>query len=225
MKRLTIALIAIMALSISSCSIFKGGDKAFEGTIKYSIDYEGDIDAETLAAVPTSVTEMYKGTKVRKDQETAMYSMGAITDNATEETIILMDIPMMGEKIAFRQTKEDIEEAKAEMDEEIKPEYNETGETKEILGYTCKKVDVTIGEDTYPVYYTTGIMMEANPNASGLFGDIEGVILEYTTSQEGMVMHFIATEVKKQKLSADMFTIPEDYSEKTAEEMKAMFGM
>lgn len=224
MKKLTYLFIAVLTISLSGCSIFQGGDKSFEGVIKYTIDYEGDIDEETLAQAPTGVTEYYKGTKVRKDQESMMYTVGVISDNSTEENIVLMDIPMMGEKIAYKQSAEDKEEAEAMM-EENKPEYNETGETKEILGYTCKKVDVTMGEDIYPIYYTTEINVEGNPNESGQFPEIEGVILEYTVAQQGMVMKFTATEVEKQKLNDDMFGIPEDYTLKTAEEMEALFGM
>jgi GLPGLI family protein len=135
-----------------------------------------------------------------------------------------MDIPMMGEKVAYKQTKEEIEEAEAMM-EENKPEYNETGETKEILGYTCKKVDVEMGEDIFPIYYTNEINIEGNSNDSGQFPGIDGVILEYTVAQQGMVMKFTATEVKKQRVSDEMFGIPEDYTLKTAEEMEALFGM
>jgi GLPGLI family protein len=229
MKKLTFLFIAAISIAFTSCSIFQGGDDSFQGVITYSIDYEGDIDEATLAQSPTQVVEYYKGTKVRKDQETAMYSIGVITDNSQDSTsegsIVLMDIPMMGEKIAMRQSKEDMDKAKAEMGDEQKPEYNETTETKEILGYTCKKVDVTIGEDTFPVYYTTEIKVAANPNTSGQYSEIDGVILEYTTAQQGMIMHFIATEVKKQKLSNEIFSIPEDYTEKTAEEMQSLFGM
>jgi len=224
MKKLTYLLIAVLTISLSGCSIFQGGDKSFEGVIKYTIDYEGDIDEETLAQAPTGVTEYYKGTKVRKDQESMMYTVGVISDNESEENIVLMDIPMMGEKIAYKQSAEDKEEAE-ELMEENKPEYNETGETKEILGYTCKKVDAMVGEDIFPLYYTTEINVEGNPNESGQFPGIEGVILEYTVAQQGMVMKFTATEVKKQKLDDNMFGIPDDYSLKTAEEMEALFGM
>ncbi len=224
MKKLTYLLIAVLTISLSGCSIFQGGDKSFEGVIKYTIDYEGDIDEETLAQAPTGATEYYKGTKVRKDQESMMYTVGVISDNETDENIVLMDIPMMGEKVAYKQSAEDKAEADA-MIEENKPDYTETGETKEILGYTCKKVDVTMGDNIFPLYYTNEINIAGSPNESGQFPGIEGVILEYTVAQQGMVMKFTATEVKKQKLNETMFGVPEDYTMKTAEEMEAMFGM
>lgn len=223
MKKLSYVIIAILTISLSGCSIFQGGNKSFEGVIKYSIDVEGDVDDQTMAALPTGVTEYYKGTSIRKDQESLSYSVGVITKGETGETIMLMDIPMMGQKFAYKQSKEEIEEAKAEM-EDNKPEISETGETKEILGYTCKKADVMIEDDIYPVYYTTEITLDANPNENGMFEGIEGVILEYTVNQQGIVMHFTATEVKKEKVPAATFEIPEDYDVKTAEEIEAMFG-
>jgi GLPGLI family protein len=220
MKKITYLLFAIMVLSLSGCSIFQGGNKAFEGYIKYTVNIESDIDEATRSQLPTSTTDYYKETKIRKEQNTAMFSITAITDNATKETIMLMDL--MGQKIALKQTAEDIDKAKGEMPES---EFNETGESKEILGYNCKKVEVTMGEDVYSAFYTTDIATNGNHNASGLFNKIDGVILEYTIAQQGIVMHYIANEVKKQHVGEDMFTIPEDYELKTTEELQSLFGM
>ncbi len=130
----------------------------------------------------------------------------------------------------MKQTKEEVEafkektKTKAEGEEELKATINETGETKEILGYNCKKVDVELGEDIFPVYYTTELNVLSNKNEFP-FEDIKGVILEYTMNQQGITTHISATEVKKQKVNASMFTIPSDYEQMTMEEMMKMFGM
>lgn len=220
MKKITYLLFAVMVISLSGCSIFQGGNKTFEGYIKYTVDIESDIDEATRAQLPSSTTDYYKETKIRKEQNTAMFSITSISDNATKETTMLMDL--MGQKIAFKQTAEDIDKAKEEIPES---EYNETGESKEILGYNCKKVEVTAGEDVYSAYYTTDILTNGNHNASGLFDKIDGVILEYTITQQDIVMHYTANEIKKQHVDEEMFTIPEDYELKTAEELQSLFGM
>ncbi len=230
MKRITIVLFAVLALVASGCSVFNGGgkDKTFEGYIKYKMDYEGDVDAQILAQAPTSSTVYYKGAKTLKTQETVGATIKMITDNLTGGMITLMDIPMMGKKIAMKQTKEEVEalkeKTKAEGEEELKATINETGETKEILGYNCKKVDVELGEDIFPVYYTTELNVLSNKNEFP-FEDIKGVILEYSMNQQGITTHIVATEIKKQKVNASMFTIPSDYEQMTMEEMMKMFGM
>jgi hypothetical protein len=219
MKKLSYLFVAILVMSLSGCSVFQGGSDSFEGHIKYNIEYEGDIDEASRAQLPTSVKDYYKGSKLRKEQETAMFSMYQIINSANKEVIILMD--MMGQKIAYKQDKEEMEEAMEEMGD---PEVRETGETKEILGYTAKKVEVELEDNIFSGYVTDEISLEADHNWAGQFNGVKGVLLEYTTEQQGMIMTYKATEVKEEKVKSSKFTIPDDYELKTAEEIQTMFG-
>ncbi|MFW5767573.1 MAG: hypothetical protein ACOCXO_04310, partial [Bacteroidota bacterium] len=209
MKKIAYLLIVVFAVSMSSCSLFKGGDDTFEGHIKFKIEYEGELDENTRAQLPTSVIKYYKDSKVREENETAMYSVYQITNSAKEEVIILMDMDMMGEKIAYKKSKEDMEEEiEEEMGEEMEdPEIRETGETKEILGYDTKKVELLMGDNIFTAYTTDELKTEANLNWAGPFKGVDGIILEYTTEQQGIITTHKATEIKKEKVSSEKFTI------------------
>ncbi|MFO7879176.1 MAG: hypothetical protein ACQES0_09345 [Bacteroidota bacterium] len=222
MKKIAYLLIVVFAISMNSCSLFKGGDDTFEGYIKYKIEYKGDLDENTRAQLPTSVIKYYKDSKVREENETAMYSVYQITNSAKEEVIILMDMDMMGEKIAYKKSKEDMEE---EMGEEMEdPEIRETGETKEILGYDTKKVELLMGDNIFTAYTTDELKTAANLNWAGQFRGVDGIILEYTTEQQGIITTYKATEIEKEKVPAEKFSIPSEYELKTEEEIKTMFG-
>ena len=218
MKKITYLLIAVFAISLSSCSLFKN-DKPFKGYIKYSIDYEGDVDEATLAQLPTSTKEYYKDHKVRKENETAMGGIYTISDNANMEIIMLLDI--MGQKLAVKQDSADLKEAFAEIGE---IEVNPTGETKEILGYNAKKVEIEVEDNIFTAYTTTEIKSPANAHLADQFKNVEGVILEYSVTQRGITSTYTATELEKEKVADEMFTIPEDYELKTQEELSTMFG-
>jgi hypothetical protein len=220
MKKITYLLIAVFAISLSSCSLFKN-NKPFEGYIKYTIDYEGDIDEGTLAQMPTSTKEYYKDHKVRKVNETAMGGIYTITDNANMEIIMLLDLGMMGQKLAVKQDSADLKEAFEEIGD---IEVNPTGETKEILGYTAKKVEIEVEDNIFTAYTTTEITSPANAHLADQFKNVEGVILEYSVTQRGITSTYTATEIEKEKVDDAMFTIPEDYELKTQEEISTMFG-
>ncbi|MDA3820040.1 MAG: hypothetical protein PF590_06250 [Candidatus Delongbacteria bacterium] len=114
-----------------------------------------------------------------------------------------------------------MEEAMKEMGD---PEVREPGETKEILGYTAKKVEVELDDNIFSGYVTDEISLEADHNWAGQFNGVKGVLLEYTTEQQGMIMTYTATEIKEEKVKPSKFTIPDEYELKTSEEIKTMFG-
>lgn len=221
MKKINYFLIIVLVVSLSGCSIFNGGgsDKTFEGYIKYSVDYEGEIDEQTRAQLPTSIKEYFKGTKSRKDQESAMYSISQISHYDKKQVTVLMD--MMGQKIAFKQNEEDMKESMEKMDS---LKITETSETKEILDYTCKKLEIEKDGDYYDFYVTDEITVEGNPYWATQYKNIDGVLMQYTAEQQGMVMTYTAEEVVEEKVKASKFTIPNDYELKSAEELKSMFG-
>ena len=147
--------------------------------------------------------------------------MASISDMEDGSTIVLIDA--MGMKVAVNQSKEEIEANIEEAGLED-PEINFIEETKEIAGYTCKKAEVTSGEDMIEVYYTNEINVPKGMNDNNGFKGIEGVLMEYSVVQEGMVMIMTVKEVKKGKVNKGMFLIPDDYEIKTAEELGGMFG-
>ena len=207
----------------AASSLVKAGGDGFEGVIKYAIEVGGDeLDAATKAQMPSEMVMYYKESLVRMEQVSPMYSIASISNVADGSVIILMD--MMGQKFAVKQTKEDVEDAKAEVGDEEKPEINFIDETKEIAGYTCKKAEVTQNGETMEVYYTDEISVPQNENAQNAVEGIDGMLMEFTINQQGMTMTMTVKEVKKSKVKKTMFTVPPDYEVKTMEEFQMMFG-
>jgi GLPGLI family protein len=129
----------------------------------------------------------------------------------------------MGMKIAVNQTKEEIEKNKAEAGLQD-PIIKILDETKVIAGYKCKKAEVTTGEEVIEVYYTEEIAVPAGMNDDNGFKGINGMLMQYTINQQGMIMTMTAKEVKKAKVKGGLFLIPDDYDVKTMEELGGMFG-
>jgi len=221
----TFGLLCIL-LSLSM-SIFGHAQKAkkvksFGGIVTYDITYEGeDIDATTLAQLPSQLVVSISGNKIRNEQISPFYSMASISNLDDGSTIVLID--MMGMKIAVNQTKEDMEKNLEEAGIED-PVINILDETKVIAGYNCKKAEVTTGEDMVEVYFTEEVVVPAGINDQNGFKGINGLLMEYTVNQQGMVMTMTVKEVKKAKVKAGMFVIPDDYEIKTVEELGGLLG-
>lgn len=215
-------LLVLMAVVISVSSYSQKKAKPFKGVITYDIAYEGDeIDAATQAQLPTGIVVSILGDKVRNEQISAFYSMVQISDMDSGSAIVLIDA--MGMKIAVNQSKEEIDKNKEEAEIED-PVIKFLDETKEIAGYTCKKAEVEMGENIVEVYYTDAINVPQGMNDNTGFKGIEGVLMEYSIVQEGMIMIMTVKEIKKGKVNKGMFVIPDDYEIKTAEELGGMLG-
>jgi len=219
--KLLFVLVAI-SLSLSGYSQKAKKVKTFTGIVTYDITYEGeDIDEATKAQLPTQIVVSMKGPKVRNEQVSAFYSMASISDLAAGSAIILIDA--MGMKIAVNQTKEDIDKNKAEAGL-VEPEIKFLDETKVIAGYKCKKAEVITGEDVVEIYYTEEIAVPAGMNDNNGFKGINGMLMQYTINQQGMVMTMTVKSVVKGKVGSGLFVIPDDYEIKTMEELGGMFG-
>jgi GLPGLI family protein len=223
MKQITIILSAVLVL-VSSYT-FAGGKKdgGFNGSIKYKVSTEGrEVTPQEQSGMPTEIAEYYLGNMVRKDVVTPMYSMIVIVNTDTKETIMLMDLPMMGKKMYIKKTGEEVKAAEAKVKDslDLKPEVKLLDATKTIAGYTCKKAELTQGENVATVFYTEDI--KANNED---FEGVPGFPLYYTTNlpqDEELILIYQATEISKKKPKKKMFAIPSDYEEMSPEMQKQM---
>ena len=216
-SRLVLAIISPLLLSSFA------PEKEFTGTIVYNITYDMEnIDPQMASYLPKTMKMTVKAPFSKSEVSMGMGSNISIFNTETGTGVSLMD--MMGQKLAIQVTEEDIKE---EMDSAGDVEVVKLDETKEILGYTCKKAVVKVkeGDQELIVFYTdelgTGLENENNP----LFKDIDGMMLEFSMNQNNMNMHFTAVNVDKRKVSDKEFETPEGYKEVSREEMQSMFGM
>jgi len=100
-------------------------------------------------------------------------------------------------------------------------QINKTDETKEIIGFKCKKAIVTYNDPTpktVELYYTDEIAIE-NPNANNPFKDIDGVLLQFEVKMNNIGMKFKANRLEKIKIKDMEFEIPKGYKKITKEKM------
>ncbi len=220
MKNLTklfiLGLVAFMIMSFTP-------GKEFSGTVVYNITYEmEDMDPQMAAYLPKTMKMTVKNPMSRTEISMGMGKNITIYNAEDNSAVSLID--MMGQKLAIKMTPEDLDKEAAETGD---VEVVHLDETKDILGYSCKKALVKVKDsgDEFEVYYTeelsTGIENHGNP----MFKDIKGMMMEFVMEQNGMKMHFLAVSVDKKKVSKKDFEVPEGYEEITEEEMQSRFGM
>ena len=182
---------------------------------------EPEIEAQLAMLGGSKLEIMFKDNWARQS-----FSMGSmmktttITNSETGEALMLI-AGMMG-KFASRTSADDISE-----DDEDDVEVELLDETKEIVGYTCKKailIDEDGNESTF--WYTEDIM---KPQTDGKYfkGAIPGMPLEFNVVTPQLTMTMTATELnKKVKKSKDMFSmdIPEGFQEKDIDELQGAMG-
>jgi hypothetical protein len=131
----------------------------------------------------------------------------------------------MGQKYAIKQTAQDIEKENAD---QPKGTVNVTNETKNIVGYICKKAIVTSDEDgvksTFEVWFTEELGGKDANFDDPLYKDINGVLMEFIIKNPQFSMKLSATSVEKKTIAAKDFEIPADYTLTTKEELKSKFG-
>lgn len=192
-----------------------------EGKIVYSVEMTSDDPQMAVAASmmngSTFELTFRKGATMAKMNMGAMMSMTTIVNH--EDVLILMG-GMMGNKAVKTTKGELIDSEGADMDATVEL----VDETKEIVGYTCKKAIVTDSDDNEIEYWYTAdlkLTIEGQGNANGL---IPGIALAFSIDKRGMTMSYTASSVED-KISDDVnfdVSIPEGYEEMTMEEMGSM---
>ncbi len=192
--------------------------KTFMGTIIFDITYDSNVEPAMKAQLPSEQTYYIKGSKVMQESKTSMGTQSACMDSEAGTGFVLID--MMGQQMAIKMSKADIEK---QQKEEPKMKIDFIDETKTIAGHKCKKAEVTESDNTLTFYYATD-MNCPEINWGSQYKDIKGPILEYSVSMQGINAKYAAREIKETKVKDNKFTIPVGFKELTPEEAKKMFG-
>lgn len=225
MKKLfsTLAVVALTALSLNA--------QIKEGYIVYDMKIEGlpPEQAAMMGDMETKVT--FKNGKALTEVTSMMFSQQMVVDETGGMTMLM---EQMGNKIAMKQTKEEMEKAEAKVkDKPADPKIEYTGETKTIAGYECKKAIITtVGKDKkeekMEMWYSDKF---ENPNKEGkgrgqnVMKGLKGMPFEYAGGQGGMKFKMTAKEVSTDPVADSKFVLStEGYKLMTADELKAMQG-
>lgn len=195
--------------------------QSFEGKMTMKIEYEEvPEEYEPYMSMFPKESQLYvKGKKTRIEQNTMGGTNITIMDSETNKGFIIMN--MMGMKNAYEMNTADMAKAA----EGPKPTITYKDETKEIAGYKCKKAELKYEGEEEPMilWYTEEITDVYNQQYSNI--GLKGSVMEYTVAANGMVMTMSVKEIKKEKVSEDMFKVPEGYEVKPYEELMKMGQM
>jgi len=196
-----------------------------KGRVSYDIVFSSD-DPQTSAYIDQmegSTLEIYFG---ENSIRTEMY-MGEfmttinILTKESDTSLTLLD-GMMG-KIAMKTTLDDLDDEQQLALTEREVEL--VNETKEIMGYKCKKAIITTADDQESVVWYTEEIVPDYRSGQYLYEEIPGVPLQMEATWGKMHMTMVAFEYKKKlKKPEKLFDmeVPNGYTLRTAEEMKAM---
>lgn len=195
-------------------SIISFAQDDFEGIITYDITYD-NLNEQMKAyesMLPKLNTLEIKDGFAKSVSPNAMGGETVMLINLkTSEMITMMNT--MGNKIAVRSNSSDTKED----DDDVSIEYSD--ETKEILGYLCKKVIITKGDIESTVYYTKEL---PSVNVSMGSKKIDGFPMQTIVETEMFTQIQTASKVDKTKVKKIKMVIPDDFKEMSMEEIKTM---
>jgi hypothetical protein len=224
MKKLfsTLAVVALTVLSLNA--------QIKEGSITYDMKMEGLPPEQAAMMGDMELKSTFKNGKALTEMSSMMFSNQTLID----EKGMTMLMEQMGNKIAIKQTKEEMgkEEAKIK-DKPTDPKIEYINETKTIAGYECKKAIITMvgkdkKEEKMDIWYCDkfeNTNKEGKGRGQGFMKGLKGVPFEYAGGQGGMKFKMLAKEVSIEPVADSKFELStEGYKMMTMDELKAMQG-
>ncbi len=218
----TLAVVALSALSLNA--------QIKEGTITYAMTMEGLPPEQAAMIGDMELKSTFKNTKVLTEMSSMMFTNQTLVDD--KGLVMLME--QMGNKIAIKQTKEEMDKEEAKQkDKPADPKIEYTAETKMIAGYECKKAIITMvgkdkKEEKMDIWYCDKF---ANNNKEGkgrgqaFMKGLNGMPFEYSGAQGPMKFKMVAKEVSVEPVADSKFELStEGYKMMTMDELKAMQG-
>lgn len=206
--------LSLILAFLTSSILFAQND--FEGLIQFEMKYENLSDEikPMESMLPKSISIEVKENMSKTITPNAMGGETTILSNSESgETITLMN--MMGMKYAIKSNSNDKKP-------EDKPEVELVDETKEILGYTCKKAIITDKDGN-----ETEIFYSEELNDVSFSGNVEGINgfpMETIISQEMFTMIQTASKIEKKKIKKIKLEVPSEFEVKTLEELQKIMG-
>lgn len=197
-----------------------------EGNVKYAIDMSStnpEMQMQLSMMQGSTFELFFQGDMTRSEMNMgSIMKIVTITDAKSEGAVMLMS-GMMG-NTAVKMNSEDL---KKNTEETPEMEVTLTDEAKDIQGFKCKKAIVTNEEGTESAIWYTEEITVNKLGQNYLNNQVPGFPLEFEMNQGEIKMTMTSTEFNKKldkKAVKTMFdtTIPEGYTEMSAEELGGM---
>lgn len=199
------------------------GQRPFRGRIVYTITYPGsNVDLAELEQLPDRADIRTKNNQVRTELsgENAGLFQIKVADGDKKEIATMLEI--LREKYVIRRNAQEIQNDLRNMPQ---PELEYTDETREILGYTCRKVIARVTDDfgneyESEIFYTPEIPGEAF-HFDTPYHEIPGLMLLYEMRVGQLNIRYEAQSVKKRWfVGGRNFYVTKDYQPVTYEELQ-----
>lgn len=228
MKKLTFLLVAFLVVFSATLA----AQKPFSGTIKMKSQITGTEDPEIISKTPPEMETMVFGNKSKLVIKSEQATISVVVDGDTKKTYQIFDIPSIG--VCYFETTEAELKSKQEF---VQFKYEYLDEEKVIVGYTCKKVKLTItdletDEEEFVVFYVTKDISSTDvlnftqfPGLVGFPLRIESSMDEETAPGAMLIMEASEIIISTTFVEAD-FTLPANAkSIMDNPELKQMFGI
>ncbi len=176
-------------------------------------------------------TQYFEGENFRMESGSAMFSIVVISHGDTDSTLMLMDIPMAGQKLAVFMNEEEgkeMEESRKGKDSIV--EVKVAKKTKDIMGYECKVVTKITSDDMEQTYWVATDFASDSTMSKEIADGVVGVVLKSSIETAGGPMMngaliYTDTEVESiEETDVDdslfEFVVPEGYTMMTYAEYK-----
>lgn len=209
MKILTLVAALVVAMNLSA-----------QATIKYEVEMDAqDPEVQSqVAMMKGSTMEMFmEGKKFCQvmNMGDGLMKTTTIIDNDENRGLILTSGVMGKKAITF--DNEDRQEDQEEPDIEL------LNDTKEIMGFVCKKAIMYGENESEMVYWYTEEIEKPSNSTKYMNKKIPGMPLEFSVTSSQMSMKFVATDYMDHVENPDEvfnMEVPEGYTEETLKEMQ-----
>lgn len=209
----------LLAAALTLATLFSNAQKKIADiTIVYdAVINTGAAEPKLADAFDGATTTVFlKGNLSRSEMVSALASFTTIHDSRTGAAVVMQEVG--GQKLLIRMTADDWKDKNRKY-EGIK--FTNTGDTKTLAGYTCKKAVAKLKDGTsFTVFYTSDIVPE-NDDYNSQFNGLNGLPLEYELTQGKLTIRYVVSQVSLNPVPVSKFDIPKTgYREMTYDESK-----
>jgi len=213
----------LAAILISTAFIANAQKKVNEGVVTYKMEYALTPEQAPMEAqLPTESKVKFNGQMSKIELEQGPATITVLRDAATNNGLLLIDVPVAQMQFAVKQGKAEYEKAQA-----TAPKFSDfkaTGEKQVIATYNAEKY--TYKDDkggTYELWATNDIELPAGFSGEEFKG-VKGTLVKFTRFQNGVKSTLTVKDVKEEKAGPFTLDVPSGYEVKTMEEIMAMQG-
>jgi GLPGLI family protein len=198
--------VVIIALLVNAKAFAQQQRVVAECTIVYAISVDSSSTDKTLSDNLKSATKtiFIKGNNSRIDLASAAFTQSIFYDKAKGSAIILRELG--SNKFITKLDSTQWLQEKQEFDSMV---TTITKDTKKILGYDCKKVQLQLKNGKVYTVYFTPTLLPSVKEVDYEFKDIPGLVLEYQVATfDGKKVNYTATKFNLSPVPASKFDMP-----------------